>query len=493
MNILRNWIVEHRRELVVRIMLVLVGGFYVYLFSHTTSPLYPKYFFGDAAEFLTIGKAWTMGKIPYRDIFDHKGPIIYFINMLGFMLTGTKTGVFVIQCVFMAITANALFSIGKLRTKNNTYGVILVAMCLILLRGSYGEGNYVDEYCLAFVAVSTYYQLKWFYNRTENHMPYIAALYGAAFGFCAMMRVTNAILVCAGVLVIVIELIKHRNYRNLLQNAVGFVIGFALIVVPFGVYFGMHKCFSDFIYAVFTFNFEYKTGIGHWIDHANADDLRNFVSLYISYFCGLAAAMLAIRRRSYPLSLWLIISFLLETYLFLGGPLFVQYPQVCLPQIAILLNEMYTLHLDEGEGILKAVVLGGIMISCYSSLTRRIPEFINVYRNYHVEEFHYGEYESLLEQIPEEELDSFVAYGDNRFKGIYLAFDLMPSYKYYAIQEWKASFSDYIREDTYATFMNGDVKWILTAGNTSVIQDVLDQRYEVCGAVDDYALFRLAQ
>lgn len=487
---LKNWTMEHRQEFIFRIGIALVGVLYVYLFSHTTSPLYPKYFMGDAAEFLTIGKAWTLGKIPYKDLFDHKGPIIYFINMLGFMITGTKTGVFLIQCIFMAVTANTLFSIGKLRSKSNAYGVILVVMCLLILRGNYGEGNYVDEYCLTLISISTYYQLKWFYNKTEKHSPYLAVLYGAVFGFCAMMRLTNAIIVCAGVLVITIELLNGKKYSNLLHNALGFVIGLAIVVAPFGIYFGMHKCFTDYIYAVFTYNFEYKTKIGHWIDHANTDDLRNFGKLYVSYFCGLIGAVLALRRKAYPLSSWLMISFALETDLFLGGALFVQYPQVCLPQVAILLNEIYVLRPEEGEGILKTVALGGLMIPCYLSLTQRVPEFINVYRSYHVGEFHYGEYESLLAQIPEEEMDSLMAYGDNRFKGIYLAFDFMPSYKYYAIQEWKASYSDHIREETHAAFMNGDAKWIITAGNTSVIQDVLDQRYEVYGTVDDYVLYQ---
>lgn len=488
---LRDWMIEHRRGLIVRLLLISAGGLYVYLFSYTTSPLYPKYYFGDAAEFLTIGKAWTTGKIPYKDFFDHKGPAIYFINMLGFMLTGTKTGVFVIQCIFMAVTANVLFSMGKLRSNSSAYGGILVAMCLLILRGNYGEGNYVDEYCLTFVAASAYYQLKWFYNRTEKHSPYTAAFYGAAFGFCAMMRVTNAILVCAGVLIIAITLLIGREYKNLLQNAVGFVIGFALVTVPFGVYFGVHGCFQDYIFAAFTYNFDYKANIGRWIDGANADTLRNFGNLYVSYFCGLAAALLAFGRKSYLLSFWLIISFVLETYLFFGGALFVQYPQVCLPQAAILLNEVYMLRFEEEEGMIKVVALGGMLIPCYLSLTQRVPEFMNVYRNCHVEEFHYGAYESLLAQVPEEERDSLMAYGDNRFKGIYLAFDFMPAYKYYAIQEWKASFSDYVREDTHAVFMNGDAKWILTAGNTSVIQDVLDQRYEVCETVEDYVLFRL--
>lgn len=43
---------------------------------------------------------------------------------------------------------------------------------------------------------------------------------------------------------------------------------------------------------------------------------------------------------------------------------------------------------------------------------------------------------------------SIVAYGDNRFKGLYLAHDLTPAYKYFVIQEWHASFSEFVKHDS---------------------------------------------
>lgn len=50
-----------------------------YVFSFSTSWLYSYYFGGDSAQLLTMGKAWYLGKLPYVDMFDHKGPFIFIV------------------------------------------------------------------------------------------------------------------------------------------------------------------------------------------------------------------------------------------------------------------------------------------------------------------------------------------------------------------------------------------------------------------------------
>lgn len=88
---------------------------YVLLFSYSTSPLFPYYYGGDSAQFLTIGKAWYLGKVPYIDLFDHKGPFIFWIDMLGFWLAnGQKYGVAFIQCFFLFFSLIAFYKISQL-------------------------------------------------------------------------------------------------------------------------------------------------------------------------------------------------------------------------------------------------------------------------------------------------------------------------------------------------------------------------------------------
>jgi len=47
------------------------------------SPLYKLYLERDSGVFHYVGWLITQGKIPYRDVWDHKPPVIFFINALG--------------------------------------------------------------------------------------------------------------------------------------------------------------------------------------------------------------------------------------------------------------------------------------------------------------------------------------------------------------------------------------------------------------------------
>ena len=96
------------------LILFIISVLFVLIMSYSTSPLYPYYFGGDSAQFQTIGKGWSMGMIPYKNMFDHKGPIIFFVDMLGFLLTGTSFGIMLLQIIFMFFTLFSLCSIGFL-------------------------------------------------------------------------------------------------------------------------------------------------------------------------------------------------------------------------------------------------------------------------------------------------------------------------------------------------------------------------------------------
>jgi len=490
-----NYVNTHRKELLIRFALSILAVVFVIFFSYSTSPLYPHYYGGDSAQFLTIGKAWSLGKLPYKEMFDHKGPIIFFIDMLGFVFTGEKSGVAILQSFFLIATVNAFFNLGKLRSGSNLFGAVVSLLCLIALKLNYGDGNYVEEYCMPFISFSVYFQMKFFYQKQEEHSPYAAAFYGLSFGVCALTRITNAIVVCAGVFVILVILLIKKRFQNVLQNACGFLIGLAAISLPFCIYFALNGCFYDFIYGTFLYNFEYQQGMYPWLKYAYSDIVTAFVFGYFCYYCILAAIVLALRRKAYGLAAFYTLSFALETYLFFGCLLFEQYSEICLVQIALLLNEIYLLRTEHAsEGILKFLLLQFVMMICCSAITnqKQMPGFIDMYHTYHHREGTLGNsYEYLLAQIPAEELDSFQAYGDNPFKELYLAYDLMPVYKYFVIQEWHSSFSDFVREDIHSTFMNGNAKWILTDGGVGTIADVLEQRYVVHDTIDNYVLYRL--
>ena len=48
-----------------------------------SSPLYATNDWVDANTYLTIGRAMLHGQVPYRDLADQKGPLLYVLHMLA--------------------------------------------------------------------------------------------------------------------------------------------------------------------------------------------------------------------------------------------------------------------------------------------------------------------------------------------------------------------------------------------------------------------------
>ena len=68
---------KHKRLFI--FLFFLLTSTIILLFTSKCSPLYPFNDWVDINAFFTVGKSITRGILPYRDIFEQKGPILYFL------------------------------------------------------------------------------------------------------------------------------------------------------------------------------------------------------------------------------------------------------------------------------------------------------------------------------------------------------------------------------------------------------------------------------
>jgi hypothetical protein len=71
----------------------------------------------DSSIYIYIGKMINNGSVPYLDWFDHKGPVIYFINYY-LMLLSEEYGIWIFENFCIIITLIFSYIIIK-RSKNN--------------------------------------------------------------------------------------------------------------------------------------------------------------------------------------------------------------------------------------------------------------------------------------------------------------------------------------------------------------------------------------
>ena len=76
----------------------------VLLLCSKSSPLFVFNDWMDANAFFTMGKSLFSGEVLYRDVFDHKGPVLHLIYGIGFLLDHTGfTGIFLLEIAALAV------------------------------------------------------------------------------------------------------------------------------------------------------------------------------------------------------------------------------------------------------------------------------------------------------------------------------------------------------------------------------------------------------
>ena len=489
---------ENTGKTALRVLLFLLSAFAgVLLFSQTTSPLYGDWGY-DSAMFQTIGKYWAQGYLPYVELFDHKGPIIFFINAVGYALGG-KTGVFAVQIVFITAAEYAAFAMLKNRT-GEKIAIALSALLPLFLVVNWNEGNTTEEYILPFLMLSYSAMLDWRDGLGEgcSHSPKYAALYGFTFAFALLTRATNALGVCIGTALITVTLITKAQWKNLFFNALAFIAGAAILTVPFSVYFACHGALYDMWYGTLIFNMDYMKTAS---DSVSGGGIVQFLVTARMYLFGwiLAAAeiwrFISAKEKKLSGLFWLAVA--LPSTLFLYSlNNYLHYGTILLPFLYVAFAELSGKSvLPRLTGLTRAFAVCVAIIALFSSGLRLYRNATETQPLYAYERYE-DEYYPLVEMLTDADRESFVAWDCPR--RFYLDTLLRPCFRYFTLQQWMSVNSDDFAKTIHDSFDDSDIQCVIAfrlfedEGKEPVIKDILERDYHVDAQTENgiYTLYR---
>lgn len=111
---------------------------------------------------------------------------------------------------------------------------------------------------------------------------------------------------------------------------------------------------------------------------------------------------------------------------------------------------------DKWMDLVKTILLCFVAMMLVNSSKECILKVADRHANY--KQYKTVGYEALLSQIPEKERQSFVVYGFNEVKKLYLLHDLLSNEKYFVIQEWHSKCSNFVKQDIRKTFQKSETK-----------------------------------
>lgn len=222
-----------RKNLIIYAFLTLFCIAFLLLLSASTSPLYKDLCDGDSSIFIFFGKAITLGKDAYRDYFDHKGPILFYINALGYFLTKSKVGVFILQCISLSISSIFMYKTARFFTKP-IRSVICVIITILAFGATISDGNLTEEYCILYCMIAIYTALKFITKHPKAPHPHKnMVIYGICFGICAFIRVNNGLIICGIVFVTIMTDFINEHIKEIFKNILYFIVGVLIVAVPY--------------------------------------------------------------------------------------------------------------------------------------------------------------------------------------------------------------------------------------------------------------------
>ena len=226
----------------------------ILFFTSKNSPLYPFNNWVDENAFYTVGISWRHGILPYLDLFEQKGPLLYLIFMISsWILPYSFLPIFLLEVV--CYTCFLFFS-AKVITLflENKYIYFILPLFASLIAGSifFSSGGSAEEFCLP-ILMKMLYDLLSYFIKGNVHKRTIF-LNGFLAGIMAMIKFTFLGFPFAFMMCLFFCFLFSKEYFKSLFSCVLFLLGMSIPILGFCLYFYFHHGLDAFINTYFIFN-----------------------------------------------------------------------------------------------------------------------------------------------------------------------------------------------------------------------------------------------
>ncbi|MEW7865314.1 hypothetical protein [Aeromonas diversa] len=213
----------------------------------------------DASLFAVMGKMWADGGVLYRDMIDIKGPMIFAIDALGYLLGGFR-GIWGLEWLacWLGLMASwhALEQLG-LSTRARL-GSLLAILALYGTR--YYYGNMTEDWTFHLALIGQWAFITLLLDGRFRLFPALVA--ALTFALIAWMRLNNGALWGAWYLTLFLLWLTQGQWRSALLLLLSSLAGLALVGGPLLAYFQHHGVMEAFTYYSFAIFFEGSYGNG---------------------------------------------------------------------------------------------------------------------------------------------------------------------------------------------------------------------------------------
>ena len=287
------------------------------------SPLYPFNNWVDANCFFTVGKSMLFGVVPYRDLYEQKGPLLYALYALAYPVSHRSFfGVWLMEvAAAYAFLSLAYRSMALLMGRKSPPALLLSAL-LVYTAPSFLKGGSAEEFCLPLLMLSLYYGTSVLVQNRDLTCRE-AFLIGLSSGAVLWVKYSMLGFYAGFILVPAWRMIREKRFLKLLKLLLLILAGVILASLPVLLYFWLNGALFDLWTAYF-----YNNIVVYGKGSSAAATLRGLLSGAASMLtyndAALLLTLLAVirlsRERRFSHGLFYALSFTFAfTVIYMGG------------------------------------------------------------------------------------------------------------------------------------------------------------------------------
>ena len=241
----------------------LLSAFLVITVCSRSSFLYVYNIWDDANSYFTVGKCIFRGFVPYRDLFDQKGIMLYFIYGLASLASPTTfAGVYIMEVIAAFFSLLAVFKIYQLFLRSEVMPYIITPITGAVIYSSldFWWGGSAEEFLFPFVMCGMYLSVRHYRERYPEPMEYKVVLFGGLLAGCVLNIKFSSLGFFFGWMAFVFFAdLAVKAVKKAFVSCLVFLGGMGIATLPWIIYFGTNGAIYDWVHVYIYKNvFEYS-------------------------------------------------------------------------------------------------------------------------------------------------------------------------------------------------------------------------------------------
>ncbi len=279
------------------------------------SPFYAFNDWVDPHTMFTVGKSILHGMVPYRDVFEQKGPLLLLLHSLGALVSyKSLLGIWILEIVTCFFFLFFSWRILKMCFGGKALPMIPVMMLAVFTSLSFEQGDSAEELCLPLLAYGLWTGYK---SLRKEVLPKRSEwiLIGVTSGCVLWMKYSMLGFYLGWFLAFFLFARKRNCLKDLLRGIGWIMAGVGMVTVPILVWFawagGFRKLFEVYFYENMFLYPKTADLYGNFALHRNLlNGLLNFIIFSTPIFIASVLGLFRSRRRdNKPLFRLLLYSF----------------------------------------------------------------------------------------------------------------------------------------------------------------------------------------